>query len=111
MFMRVKTIVQDGHRYEYLQIVRAVRGGGRVRQELVASLGVLPGNTADLDGTRYRLRTDCPGHAARAFQAAGVAIRPQSPRLDPSPSPKSPRSTPPPHSPCSDKQFVHRLTT
>jgi hypothetical protein len=28
----------------------------------------------DLDGTRYRLRTDCLGHAAQAFQAAGVAI-------------------------------------
>jgi hypothetical protein len=39
MFVRVKTIGQDGHRYEYLQIVRSVRNGGRVRQELVASLG------------------------------------------------------------------------
>lgn len=39
MFVRVKTIGQDGHRYEYLQIVRSVRDGGRVRQELVASLG------------------------------------------------------------------------
>src|SRR5512145_3417285 len=39
MFVRVKTIVQDGRSYEYLQIVRAVRDGARVRQELVASLG------------------------------------------------------------------------
>jgi hypothetical protein len=39
MFVRVKAIVQDGQRYEYLQIVRSVRDGGRVRQELVASLG------------------------------------------------------------------------
>ncbi len=39
MFVRVKTIVQDGRSYEYLQIVRSVRDGGRVRQELVASLG------------------------------------------------------------------------
>ena len=39
MFVRVKTLVQDGHRYEYLQIVRSVRDGSRVRQELVASLG------------------------------------------------------------------------
>jgi hypothetical protein len=39
MFVRVKTIGQDGHRYEYLQIVRSVRDGARVRQELVASLG------------------------------------------------------------------------
>jgi hypothetical protein len=39
MFVRVKTIAQDGRRYEYLQIVRSVRDGDRVRQELVASLG------------------------------------------------------------------------
>ena len=39
MFVRVKTIGQDGRRYEYLQIVRSVRDGARVRQELVASLG------------------------------------------------------------------------
>ena len=39
MFVRVKTVVQDGLRYEYLQIVRSVRDGGRVRQELVGSLG------------------------------------------------------------------------
>jgi hypothetical protein len=39
MFVRIKTIAQDGHRYEYLQIVRSVRDGARVRQELVASLG------------------------------------------------------------------------
>jgi Transposase DDE domain len=39
MFGRIKTIVQDGRSYEYLQIVRSVRDGARVRQELVASLG------------------------------------------------------------------------
>lgn len=39
MFVRVKTVVQDGRSYEYLQIVRSVRDGKRVRQELVASLG------------------------------------------------------------------------
>ena len=39
MFVRVKTISQDGHRCECLQIVRSVRDGARVRQELVASLG------------------------------------------------------------------------
>jgi Transposase DDE domain len=39
MFVRVKQIVQDGRTYEYLQIVRSVRDGDRVRQELVASLG------------------------------------------------------------------------
>jgi Transposase DDE domain len=39
MFVRIKTIAQDGRSYEYLQIVRSVRDGARVRQELVASLG------------------------------------------------------------------------
>src|SRR5918994_1232877 len=39
MFVRIKTIAEDGQRYEYLQIVRSVRDGSRVRQELVASLG------------------------------------------------------------------------
>ena len=39
MFVRIKTIAQDGRSYEYLQIVRSVRDGTRVRQELVASLG------------------------------------------------------------------------
>ncbi len=39
MFVRVESIGQDGHRYEYLQIVRSVRDGAQVRQELVASLG------------------------------------------------------------------------
>src|ERR671919_116173 len=39
MFVRVKTVTQDGRHYEYLQIVRSVRDGTRVRQELVASLG------------------------------------------------------------------------
>jgi hypothetical protein len=39
MFVRIKTIAQEGRRYEYLQIVRSVRDGTRVRQELVASLG------------------------------------------------------------------------
>src|SRR5918996_2840266 len=39
MFVRVKTVTQDGRSYEYLQIVRSVRDGARVRQELVASLG------------------------------------------------------------------------
>jgi hypothetical protein len=39
MFVRVKSVSQGGHSYEYLQIVRSVRDGTRVRQELVASLG------------------------------------------------------------------------
>jgi len=39
MFVRTKTVAQGDRSYEYLQIVRSVRDGDRVRQELVASLG------------------------------------------------------------------------
>jgi hypothetical protein len=39
MFVRVKPVVQNGQRYEYLQIVRSERDGAPVRQQLVASLG------------------------------------------------------------------------
>src|SRR5512145_1558188 len=39
MFIRVKSVAHEGRSYEYLQIVRSVRDGDRVRQELVASLG------------------------------------------------------------------------
>jgi transposase len=42
--------------------------------DLMRDLGQLQAVIVDLDGTRYRLRTDCLGHAATAFQAAGVAI-------------------------------------
>jgi hypothetical protein len=41
---------------------------------LMRDLARLQAVIVDLDGTRYRLRTDCLGHAAKAFQAAGVAI-------------------------------------
>ena len=39
MFVRVKPVVQNGQRYEYLQIVRSERAGAPVRQQLVANLG------------------------------------------------------------------------
>jgi hypothetical protein len=39
MYIRVKQVAQGGRTYEYLQIVRSVRDGDRVKQELVASLG------------------------------------------------------------------------
>ena len=42
--------------------------------DLMRDLARLQAVIVDLDGTRYRLRTDCLGHAAKAFQAAGVAI-------------------------------------
>jgi hypothetical protein len=39
MFVRKKSSVQNGSRYEYLQIVRSYRDGDKVRQEVVATLG------------------------------------------------------------------------
>jgi hypothetical protein len=43
--------------------------------DLMRDLARVQAVIVDLDGTRYRLRTDCHGQAAKAFQAAGVAIR------------------------------------
>jgi hypothetical protein len=42
--------------------------------DLMRDLARLQAVIVDLDGTRYRMRTDCLGHAAKAFQAAAVAI-------------------------------------
>ena len=39
MFVRSKSSVHKGAAYEYLQIVRSYREGGRVRQQVIASLG------------------------------------------------------------------------
>ena len=50
----------------------------------------------DLDGTRYRLRTDCLGHAAQAFQAAGVAIPTAVTALGPVPKFETPPIDPAP---------------
>ena len=47
MFVRVKTISQGGHRYEYLQIVRSVRDGARV-QALARRGSVYRGEPSEL---------------------------------------------------------------
>lgn len=39
MFIRVKRSVQNGRTYEYLQLARAYRDQGQVRQQVVATLG------------------------------------------------------------------------
>ena len=39
MFVRSKSSVHKGAAYEYLQIVRSYREGGKVRQQVIASLG------------------------------------------------------------------------
>lgn len=39
MFVRLKRSDRNGHSYEYLQIVRSYREGGRVRQQVLGTLG------------------------------------------------------------------------
>jgi hypothetical protein len=39
MFVRSKSSVRNDASYEYLQIVRPYREGGKVRQQVIASLG------------------------------------------------------------------------
>ena len=39
MFVRKKRSVRNGAEYEYLQIVRSMREGQKVRQEVIATLG------------------------------------------------------------------------
>jgi hypothetical protein len=53
--------------------------------DLMRDLARLQAVIVDLDGTRYRLRTDCQGHAAKAFQAAGVAVPTEVTPLGPVP--------------------------
>jgi hypothetical protein len=58
--------------------------------ELMRDLGRVQAVLLDLDGTRYRLRTECVGHAAKAFHAAGVAVPPAVTPLGPAPDSASP---------------------
>lgn len=39
MFVRSKDSIHSGTAYEYLQIVRSYREGGKVRQQVLVSLG------------------------------------------------------------------------
>jgi hypothetical protein len=78
--------------------------------DLMRDLGRVQAVILDRDGTRYRLRTDYVGHAAKEFQAAGVAVPTAVTALGPIPRPtrSQPRSPQPPPL-CSDKVSVHRL--
>ena len=62
--------------------------------DLMRDLARLQAVIVDLDGTRYRLRTDCLGHAAKAFQAAGVAIPTAVNPLGPAPDLEAPPAEP-----------------
>jgi hypothetical protein len=39
MFIRLKRSAREGRTYEYLQVVRSYRAEGRVRQQVIATLG------------------------------------------------------------------------
>ncbi len=58
--------------------------------DLMRDLARVQAAILDLDGTRCRLRTDCVGHAAKAFQAAGVAVPTAVTALGPTPAPDTP---------------------
>ena len=62
-----------------------VKGRTAPWPDLMRDLARLQAVIIDLDGTRYRLRTDCAGHAAHALQAAGVAIPAAVTTLGPTP--------------------------
>jgi hypothetical protein len=77
--------------------------------DLIRDLARVHSVLLDVDGTRYRLRTDLEGHAAEAFQATGVAV-PQAVTAQgpaPAPPPAEAAATAPA---CSDKELVHSLT-
>jgi hypothetical protein len=58
--------------------------------DLMRDLGQVQAVTVDLDGQRYRLRTDLVGMAHRAFSAAGVGVPSPVTRLSPSPPGEEP---------------------
>jgi hypothetical protein len=62
--------------------------------DLMRDLARLQAVIVELDGIRYRLRTDCLGHAAKAFQAAGVAIPTAVTALGPIPETEPPPADP-----------------
>ncbi len=58
--------------------------------DLMRNLGQVQAVTVDLDGQRYRLRTDLVGVAHQAFSAAGVRVPSPVTRLGPSPPGEEP---------------------
>jgi hypothetical protein len=62
---------------------------------LMRDLNELRAVILDMDGQRYRLRTDLRGHAHQAFAAAGLRPPPHLEHLGPSPSPSTPADSGP----------------
>src|SRR5260221_8596206 len=89
MSPKVKTVRRGGRSYEYLELVEGRRGGGRVRQHVVANLGrldelVAGGQLEQLAAGLARLHQPPPGtrrhvgpllvvaHYLRALDVAGI---------------------------------------
>lgn len=78
MFIRCKRSVRNGSSYEYLQIVRSYREGGKVRQQVIASLGRREGLVAsgELDGLlRSLAKFSDHLRVVEAVRTSGLAAR------------------------------------
>lgn len=74
MFVRLKTLRQNGRTYQYLHIVENVRENGRHRQRIVGSLGRLDELTerGDLERVITQLVDHCPAVKLLRAEAAGT---------------------------------------
>jgi hypothetical protein len=78
MFVRTKRSDRNGSSYEYLQIVRSYREGGKVRQQVVASLGRKETLVAsgELDGLLQSLgRYSEKMRVVKAVRTSGLAAQ------------------------------------
>ncbi len=107
MFVRSKSSVRNGASYEYLQIVRSYREGGKVRQQVIASLGrrdrlIASGELDGLlrslakfsDNLRVVEAVRTSGLAARTAQAMGAGPGLWAP-VGPAGAPRPPGTTGP----------------
>ena len=78
MFVRSKSSVRNGASYEYLQIVRSYREGGKVRDQVIASLGRRDRRIAsgELDGLlRSLAKFSDHLRVVEAVRTSGLAAR------------------------------------
>lgn len=74
MFVRLKTLRQNGRTYQYLHIVENVRENGNHRQRIIGSLGCLDELTkhGDLERVVTQLVEHCPTVKLLRAEAAGT---------------------------------------
>ena len=78
MFVRSKSSVHNGASYEYLQIVRSYREGGKVRQQVIANLGRRDRliTSGELDGlVRSLAKFSDQLRVVEAVRTSGLAAR------------------------------------